>query len=189
MIKIWLKIERSVINVLIILEIKIKNQLLNTKHVYENNTERTILIGRSGCGKTFLMLSLRKDKNPEDVYKFCKTGNQYPSKYLNQSSGMLTLEDYGNKTIVFHDKLGSKEARDIETFLTRGRHQNFDTCYISQSWYELSKNTIRNICSRFMLFPQTLKDITVIYNDVSGLHMSFSKWRVFCRGAWKKRYN
>ena len=39
-----------------------------------------------------------------------------------------------------------------------------------------------------MLFPQTLKDITMIYNDISGLHMNFSEWRVFFRDAWKKRY-
>ena len=39
-----------------------------------------------------------------------------------------------------------------------------------------------------MLFPQTLKDITMIYNDISGLHMSFSEWREFCRDAWKKKY-
>ena len=40
-----------------------------------------------------------------------------------------------------------------------------------------------------MLFPQTLKYITMIYNDISGLHMCFSDWRNFCRDAWQKRYN
>ena len=83
--------------------------------------------------------------------------------------------------------LGSKEAKDIDAFFTRGRHQNLDIYYISQSWYELPKNTIRNNCSRIMLFPQTLKDITMIYNDISGLHMNFSEWQTFCRDAWKKR--
>ena len=165
MIKIWLKIEKNVINVLIILGIK--KPII--KHVYENNTmiktERTLIIGRSGCGKTFLMLSLLKDKNPDDVYIICKTDNQYPSNFHNQSREILPLEDYGNKTIVFDD------------------------IYISQSWYELPKNTIRNNCSRIMLFPQTLKDITIIYNDISGFHMNFSEWRDFCRDAWKKKYN
>ena len=28
----------------------------------------------------------------------------------------------------------------------------------------------------------------MIYNDISGLHMSFSEWREFCRDAWKKKY-
>ena len=85
--------------------------------------------------------------------------------------------------------LGSKEAKDIDAFFTRGRHQNLDIYYIFQSWYDLPKNTIRNNCSRIMLFPQTLKDITKIYNDISGLHMNFSEWRDFCRDAWKTRYN
>ena len=40
-----------------------------------------------------------------------------------------------------------------------------------------------------MLFPQTLKDITMIYTDILGLHMNFSEWRKFGRDAWKKRYN
>ena len=40
--------------------------------------------------------------------------------------------------------LGSKEAKDIDAFFTRGRHQKLDIYYISQSWYELPKNTIRN---------------------------------------------
>ena len=39
------------------------------------------------------------------------------------------------------------------------------------------------------MFPRTLKDITMIYNDISGLHISFSEWRDFCRDAWKERYN
>ena len=55
-----------------------------TKHVYENNTmlktKRTPEKGRSGCGKTFLMLSLLKDKQPGDVYIICQKDNQYSSK-------------------------------------------------------------------------------------------------------------
>ena len=57
-----------------------------TKHVYENNTmiktERTLIFGRSGCGKTFLLSSLLKDKNPDDVYIICETDNQYFQKII-----------------------------------------------------------------------------------------------------------
>ena len=98
-----------------------KNKKPIIKHVYENNTiiktERTLIFSRSGCGKTFLMLSLLEEKNPDDVYIICKTENQYPSKFHNQSREILPLEDYGNKTIVFDDMLGSKEAKDIDAFL------------------------------------------------------------------------
>ena len=40
-----------------------------------------------------------------------------------------------------------------------------------------------------MLSQQTLKDIIMIYTDISGLHMYFSEWRNFCRQAWQKIYN
>ena len=68
--------------------------------------------------------------------------------------------------------LGSKEAKDIYVFLTRGRHRNLNIHYISQSWYGLPKKTFRNNCSRIMFFPKTLKDISMIYNDISGLQMN-----------------
>ena len=79
------------------------------------------------------MLSLLKDKNPNDVYMICKTDNQYPSKYQNQPTEILLLEDYEKKTIVFDDMLGSKEEKDIDAFFSRGRHQNLDISYISKS--------------------------------------------------------
>ena len=60
MIKIWLKIEKKCNECLI--NIRNKNKKPNIKHVYENKTiiktDRTLVIGRSVCGKTFLMLSL-----------------------------------------------------------------------------------------------------------------------------------
>ena len=55
------------------------------------------------------MLSLLKDKNPDDIYTICKTDNQYPSEYHNQSSEILPLEEYGNKIFVFDDMLGSRQ--------------------------------------------------------------------------------
>ena len=70
-----------------------------TKRVYEKNnmtkTERTLKKGRLRCRKTFLILSLIKDKNPDDVYIICETDNQYPARNHNQSSELLPLEDYG----------------------------------------------------------------------------------------------
>ena len=99
--------EKNVISVLIILGIKTKKTI--TEHICENNTmtrtKRTLIRGRSGCEKTFLIVSLLKDKNVDDVYIICKTNNQYPSKYHKQSSEIILLEDYGHKTIVFDDML------------------------------------------------------------------------------------
>ena len=122
--KIWLKKEKKCYKCPI--NFRKKNKQPITKHVYENNTiiktKRTLIFGRSGCVKTFLMLSLYKNKNKklEDVHIICKTDNQYHSKYYNQSSDILPLEDYGKKLIVIDDMLGSKDRRkskkDIHAF-------------------------------------------------------------------------
>ena len=107
-----------------------------TKHVFENNTiktERTLIIGRSGCGKSFLILSPLKYKNANDFFLICGTDNPNPSKCPYQSSEILPLEGYGNKTFIFDDMLRSKEVKDIDAFFTRGRHQNLNNFYISQS--------------------------------------------------------
>ena len=163
------------------------------KHAHENNilikTERTLIMGRTWCEKTFLMLSLIKDENPDDVFIICKTDNQKPSKNLNQSREILPLEDSGNTTFVIDDISGWKQAIGFDVFFTRGRHQDLDIYYISQSWYELLKNTIRNSCNRIMLFPQSIDDITMICKDISKVIMCFSERRNFCREARWKRYN
>ena len=38
-------------------------------------------------------------------------------------------------------------------------------------------------------FHKHKKDLFMTHSDFSGLHMSFSDWRSFCREAWQKRYN
>ena len=150
-------------------------------------TSRILIVGRPECGKTFLMLSVLKDEKLDDFCLICKANTQYPSKNHNQSSELLPLEDYGNETIVFDDMLGSKEAKNIEPFFTRSRHQNLDIYYISQSWYELPRNTFRNNCSKIMLFPQTFKDITMINNTILGLNMSFQIGEVFVEKRGRKK--
>ena len=60
------------------------------------------------------------NKKPYDVYVIFKTDTRYPSNYYNQSSEILPLEDFGNKTIVFDDMLGSMEAKEIDAFLLLG---------------------------------------------------------------------
>ena len=152
-------------------------------------TERTLIIGRSGCGKTFLMLSLSKDKNPDDDYTICQTDNQYPSKYHNQSKEILPLEDFGNKIIDFDNTLGSKEAKDIDVFLLVVAIKILIFITSLNHGMNCLKTLFEIFCCRIMLFSQALKDITTTYNDISGLHMNFLEWREFCRDAWKKRFN
>ena len=59
----------------------------------------------------------------------------------------------------FDDILGSSNSRYKNQFLIRVRHNNLDTYYLSQSYFDSPKRTKRNNSKKTNLFIQTLKDI------------------------------
>ena len=91
--------------------------------------------------------------------------------------------------MVFDDFLGSSNSRFIDQFFIRGRHNNLDFYYLSQSYFDLPKRTIRNNSNKVFLFNQTLKDIEHLYRDVAGYDMIYDEFRAICRKSWEENYN
>ena len=81
----------------------------------------------------------------------------------------------------------SKQESNIDLFFTRGRHNNIDIFYISRSFFQFPKNTIRNISRKIVLFKQTLRD-TLLFHDIAGLDMNLEEWKQLCRKAWENDY-
>ena len=75
----------------------------------------------------------------------------------------------------------SKQASNIDLFRTRGRHNNFDIYYISQSYFHLSKNTIRNNSNMIILFKQFVRDLILLFDDIAGLDINSQE----CKSLWK----
>ena len=82
----------------------------------------------------------------------------------------------------------SKQESIINLFITRGRHNNIDIYYISQRYFHLPKNTIRNNSNKIVLFKQNLRDIILLFHDIAGLDMNLEEWKQFCRKAQKNDY-
>ena len=99
------------------------------------------------------------------------------------------LNEYENGVIVFHDIIGSSNSRFIDQFFIRGRHNNLDISYLSQSYFDLPKRTIRSNSNKIILFNQTLKDIEHIYRDVAGYDMNYDDFKDLCRKSWEDEYN
>ena len=72
---------------------------------------------------------------------------------------MTPLNEYENAIIVFDDILDTSKSKYIDRFFIRGRHNNLDIYYLSQSYFDLPKRSIRDISKKLILFTQTLKDI------------------------------
>ena len=165
---------------------------VNKQSKFENNN-RTLLVGPSFSGKTLLMIKILSRISDRDIYIITKSP---PEQYTNSkikikeiSDEIKPLNEYENGIIVFDDILGSSNSRYIDQFFIRGRQNNLDIYYLSQSYFDLPKRTIRNNSNRIILFNQTLKYIEHIYRDVAGYDMSYDEFKELCRKSWDEDYN
>ena len=149
---------------------------------------RTLIIGFSNCGKTYLMNHILFQKQ-EPIFIITKSLNQYPKIKAQTSDEIEPLNEYENSIVVFDDMLLSKQESNINLFFTRGRHNNIDIHYISQSYFHLPKDTIRNNSNIIILFKQTLRHIILLFHDIAGLDMSLEEWKQLCRKAWENDYD
>ena len=107
---------------------------------------------------------------------------------VEEDLGDKSIQDFQNCCVVFDDMLESNQ-KTIDPFFTRGRHNLCDVYYLSQSYFEVPKRTIRNNSNIIILIQQTLKDVEYIYRDTAGFVMSYDECKSLCREAWKEKYN
>ena len=66
---------------------------------------------------------------------------------------------------------------------------NVNCFYLSQNYFKLPRQTIRENANFICLFPHDLKNINHIYNDRVGEDMSKEEFRKFCRTCWEKPHS
>ena len=135
-------------------------------------------------------------RRPEQYAELREDVGEASRRASHRDLGLVVEEDLGDKSIqnfknccvVFDDMLDSNQKL-IYSFFTRGRHNLCDVYYLSQSYFEVPKRTIRNNSNIIILFQQTLKDIEHIYRDIAGFDISYEEFKSLCREAWKEKYN
>ena len=131
------------------------------------------------------MLTILSRLPDRDIYIITKSPpDQYSnSKIKIQEIGEETkpLNECENAIIVFDDILGSSNSKFTDQFFIGGRHNILNIYYLSQSYFDLPKTTIRKNSNKVILFNQTLKDIKLIYRDVAGYDMCYDEFKKFCR--------
>ena len=161
----------------------VNNDIVST---YENH--RHVIIGPSNVGKTFYMLKVLEkigDKRP--VHIITRSPNQY-SNYKT-STEIKPINKYKGSVVIFDDMLGAKNSSQIDEFFTRGRHEDLDVYYISQSYFGLPRQSIRNNSDILILFKQTLRDVQSMYYDIGAYDMKYDEFKEMCHKAWDEKYN
>ena len=85
--------------------------------------------------------------------------------------------------------LGARNSFQIDEFFTRRRHEDLDVYYISQSYFALPRQSIRNNSDRLILFKQTLRDVQSLYHDIGPFDMIYDEFKEMCRVAWSEKFN
>ena len=165
----------------------VNNPNNNIVSKFENH--RHVIIGPSNVGKTYYMLKVLEKKigNKRPINIITRSPNQYPN--YKTSTDIKPINKYKGSVVIFDDMLGAKNSSQIDEFFTRGRHENLDVYYISQSYFGLPMQSIRNNSDRLILFKQTLRDVQSMYYDIGAYDMKYDEFKEMCHKAWDERFN
>ena len=101
-----------------------------------------ILIGPRNVGNTYYMVKkLEKIGNERPIHIITRSPNEYPNyKTINE---VKSIDKHKGSVAIFDDMLGAQNSSQISDFYTRGRHEDLEVYYISQSYFSLPRQTIR----------------------------------------------
>ena len=164
----------------------VNNPNNNIVSKFENH--RHVIIGPSNVGKTYYMLKvLAKIGNKRPINIITRSSNQYPN--YKTSTDIKPINKYKGSVVIFDDMLGAKNSSQIDEFFTRGRHEDLDVYYISQSYFALPRQSIRSNSDRLILFKQSLRDVQSMYYDIGAYDMKYDEFKEMCHKAWDEKYN
>ena len=147
---------------------KINNNKDNNPNssTYENH--RLVVIGPNNVGKTYYMLKILENLgNKRPIHIITRSPTQYPNYKL--SNEIKPINKYKGPRVIFDDMLGDRNSPQEDEFFTRGRHEDLDVYYFSQSYFCLPRQSIRNNSDLLILFKQTLGDVQSMYYDIGDL--------------------
>ena len=128
-----------------------------------------------------------------------KIGNQRPTHIITRppdqysnyksSKGISPINKYKGSNVIFDDMLKARNRSQIDEVFTRGRHEGLDGNYISQCYFGLPRQSIRNNSDRLILFKKTLRDVQSMYYDKVVFDMIYDEFKEMCRVAWSEKFN
>ena len=128
------------------------------------------------------------DKLMDSYNGECKGGDIQSNFYTDVNSiPDPTEQDVNRKNILILDDVMLDSQNKAEAYFSRGRHNNIDVFYISQSYFRLPRQTVRENANFFIFFPQDKKNLVHIFNDhCSADGISFQTFNQFCNDVWSE---
>ena len=95
--------------------------------------------------------------------------------------------DPEKKNLLILDDCYLGKQNKAEAYYSRGRHNNCDTIFLSQNYFRLPRQTIRENCNFLILFKQDTRNLTHIHADHCS-EITLEEFRDFCNRVWKRKH-
>ena len=95
--------------------------------------------------------------------------------------------DPEKKNLLILDDCYLGKQNKAEAYYSRGRHNNCDTIFLSQNYFRLPRQTIRENCNFLILFKQDTRNLTHIHADHCS-EITLEEFRDFCNRVWKTKH-
>lgn len=171
------------------------------------NTVRCIISGPSNVGKTNVAFNLLTKPNGlhfNNVYIFSKSLDQPKYQLLekiltnipeikfykyNANDEIMEPNKAEPYSIFLFDDVSCENHDMIRMYFAMGRHNNIDSIYIGQTYSKIPKQLLRDNCNLLVIFKQDETNLKHIYNEHVGVDMSFEKFKLVCKNAWREKYS
>ena len=134
-----------------------------------------------------LAQNIRKIGNKRPIHKISRSCNHYPN--YKTSNEIKPTNKYKGSVVIFDDMLGARNSSQIDELYTRGRHEDLSVFYVSQSYFCLPRQSIRNNSARLIVSKQTLRDVQSMYYDFGAYVIKYDEFKKMCYQAWSERFN
>lgn len=171
------------------------------------HTLRCIISGPSNVGKTNVAFNLLTDPNGlhfNNLYVFSKSLNQPKYQLIekilanipeisyykyNANEEIMDPSKAKPYSIFLFDDVSCENHDMIRKYFAMGRHHQIDSIYIGQTYSKIPKQLIRDNVNLLVIFKQDDTNLKHIYNEHVGVDMSYEKFKLLCKTAWKDKYS
>lgn len=171
------------------------------------DTVRCIISGPSNVGKTNVAFNLLTNPNGlhfNNVYVFSKSLNQPKYQLLEKiltnipevkfykydaNDEIMEPSQANPYSIFLFDDVSGENHDKIRMYFAMGRHNHIDSIYIGQTYSKVPKQLIRDNVNLLVIFKQDETNLKHIYNEHVGVDMSYDKFKLVCRKAWKEKFS
>ena len=132
-------------------------------------------------------LSLIPKFDPKDQKLVQAPNKKIKVTFSNNPNDIQSCDDLPKdekSLVIFDDVVNLKNQKLMKSYFTRGRHNNCNIIYISQSFYELDKNSIRANSNCFIFFELGKRDRILIFNDLFPFEKDMIEQKV--ANHWKR---